>query len=148
MNRIIKFRSYDKEENKMFKPIYEAYKGNLLDLSITFSGELLRRTLLEPSEHESRFKNRYVLMQFTGFMDSDGNEIYEGDILQDIIIDEDTGQKIESKETVYFDEAIGSWMLDQIFKQDQTYGTSLFQNLIDFEYRIIGNVFENPELLK
>jgi uncharacterized phage protein (TIGR01671 family) len=92
--------------------------------------------------------NELSIGQFTGFKDADGKEIYEGDILQDIIIDEDTGQKIESKKTVYFDEALGSWMLDQSFKQDQSYGTSLFQNLIDFEYRIIGNVFENPELLK
>lgn len=88
-----------------------------------------------------------ILMQFTGFKDKNGKEIYDRDILQDSIKDEDTGQIIKSKETVYFDELLGGWMLDQSFEQDRNYGTSLFQNLLDFDYEIIGNVFENPELL-
>ena len=60
---------------------------------------------------------------------------------------EDNGEIIESKETVYYDESLGAWMLDQSDKQDRTYGASLFENITDYEYKIIGNVFENPELL-
>jgi hypothetical protein len=30
---------------KSFKPIYRAYKGNLLDLSICLDGGIIRRTL-------------------------------------------------------------------------------------------------------
>lgn len=87
------------------------------------------------------------LMQFTGLKDKNGKEIYEGDIIEDITKDSDTGEIIKSRETVYFDITLGSWMLDQSFKQDKSFGYSLFESLNDFEYSIIGNKFENPGLL-
>ena len=83
--------------------------------------------------------------QFTGYLDVNGKEIYEGDILGDW--NEIDGKMEQSKQTVYFDEMLGQWMLDNSFKQDRSLSYSLFSELQDFEYEIIGNVYENPELL-
>ena len=83
--------------------------------------------------------------QFTGYKDKNANEIFEGDIIGDWT-DVD-GKMEQSKLTVYFDEMLGQWMLDNSSKQDKTISYSLFSELQDFEYEIIGNIYENPDLL-
>ena len=85
------------------------------------------------------------LMQFTGHKDCDGKEIFDGDILGDW--NECNGQMVLSNEVVYFDETLGSWMLDHSLKKDHSFATSLFENLNDFAYKVIGNIYENPDLV-
>ena len=72
-------------------------------------------------------------------------EIYAGDIIGDWT-DVD-GKMEQSKQTVYFDEMLGGWMLDNSLKQDRSLCYSLHSELQDFEYEIIGNIYENPDLL-
>ena len=72
--------------------------------------------------------------QFTGLLDRNGKEIYEGDILT---CPEDVDFL---PETVIFEE--GCFMA----KDDYT---TIAMNAIDTDYRnITGNIFDNPELLK
>ena len=86
-----------------------------------------------------------ILIEQTPFTDKNGEEIYEGDIIGDWV--EVDGKMELSRLTVYFDEMLGQWMLDISFNQDLTSSYSLFSELKDFEYEIIGNIYENPELI-
>jgi uncharacterized phage protein (TIGR01671 family) len=84
--------------------------------------------------------------QFTGLHDKKGKEIYEGDMLRDDNTDEDI--LIEDYSVVVWDEKFCQWAIDNSFAKD---GSS-FTNLVEYfgreTFEIIGNVFENPDLVK
>jgi uncharacterized phage protein (TIGR01671 family) len=84
------------------------------------------------------------LMQFTGLKDKNGKEIYEGDVFKCIYLRDGHA---DHKYRVYFDDADGRFDLQRIGEpcpQNQ-----VRQNLIDVaRYGVIGNIYENPELLK
>ncbi|MEK6881661.1 MAG: YopX family protein [Nanoarchaeota archaeon] len=74
----------------------------------------------------------YKLQQFTGLLDSKGKEIYEGDILK-IYIEKDLQNNsyiVKNMLDFYFD----------CHREDHYLRIS--------QKEIIGNIFENPELLK
>lgn len=73
----------------------------------------------------------FIIMQFIGLSDIDGREIYEGDILDILIDDEPFRLDIES----IFDH----WVCECHFD---------YANLEMAEPKIIGNIYENPELLE
>lgn len=126
--REIKFRLWDKQDQKYFEPTYEAYKGNLLDMSISRSGELFMRTLSQPSIHESVFTNRYIIEQYTGLKDKNGTDRYEGDIIRRF-----TGYKfVEEKK----------WFMLGASNQAKAFGYDFHEG-----DEIIGNVHQNSELI-
>ena len=133
MNREIKFRGFSEELKCFVYGFYHEVEAEGVGYSyIFFQGHT---TLVRADS----------VAQFTGQYDKKLKEIYEDDIVGDWTnVD---GKMEQSKQTVYFDELLGQWMLDNSLKQDKTISYSLFSELQDFEYEIIGNIFENPDLL-
>ena len=80
------------------------------------------------------------LMQYTGIKDKNGVEIYEGDIVL-IRIDK---TNILHKTVIKFKH--GAFIADIIGNNDYIYLFHFGFNKDDFE--VIGNIYENPELLE
>ena len=106
--RMIKFRTWDKADGLHFQNGLMCY----------FSGYLPKN-------------DADAVMQFTGLLDKNGKEIYEGDIInvENPLLSNPRPRK------VYFDE--GSF-----------FAGVAFHWLLPPQLEVIGNIYENPELLE
>lgn len=137
--REIKFRVWDREKGMM---------AEYLNLAITLNGEISELKMGEDGDNVEWLgtfysEKKYELMQFTGLRDSTGKEIYEGDIVGICEADD------------------MDWRIYQVkYHGDRDYPAFDIEPSIDCdcnglsyavaccEIEVIGNVFENPELLK
>jgi len=125
MNREIKFRAYCNigEENKML-----FFTEGKYDNGLWF-------------EHTSNHIDEYLspLMQFTGLKDKNGVDIYECDLL-----------KGSFNEVFVVKWKNGRWIDSTYIKENYGIECNLFSignsNICEFK-EVIGNIYENPELL-
>ena len=124
MNRETKFRVWDKENNKWIDTI---------DIAINQKGLLFLR-----AEHQVEFQpisltksSNFIVVFYTGLKDKNEKEIYEGDIVkfethngQGVVIYNSPRFEVKERDT------------------DETY------SLQGYECEVIGNIYENKELLK
>lgn len=85
--------------------------------------------------------------QFTGLKDKNGKEIYEGDILGNRI-DNPVFHGFVDRHIVFFNDYIASFQLQET-EDDMDISMGFLEDYTDYRaYKIIGNIHDNPELLK
>ena len=134
--REIKFRVWDKQ-----------IKRWLEDFTIGLDGDVYLRSA--PDEVPMFMSSgRVEVMQFTGFFDMNGKEIYEGDILGYKYEWSDSGEEME-KGVVNF----GKWNCSCCNGVYGFYGDGIDLRRCEEDggedegVVVIGNIYENPELL-
>ena len=110
MQRIIKFRVWNTEEKKI------GYFHSLKDFCNLYQD----------------YQDIWIIQQFTGLLDKNGKEIYEGDIINCSIPYETLKNQI-----IQFNHKKGAFTLKQ-------YGTFLADVR---RIKIVGNIFETPNLI-
>jgi uncharacterized phage protein (TIGR01671 family) len=126
MNREIKFRIWDKFLNKFHFPEldFEWNRGQPLFGFYCSSGNY--------ADFEDNWKDNFIFQEFTGLKDKNNKEIYEGDLIRN--------GKFKPVQVVY--DAYYGGFFPFFMKVDEERET-LANNP-----EIVGNIFENPELLK
>jgi uncharacterized phage protein (TIGR01671 family) len=125
--REIKFRAWDNKEKRMIFGGIVNFCSPLHTIEMPL-GELHKHAL---AVHPSR---DYNLMQFTGLHDKNGKEIYEGDVVS-------APTKTNRYEIEFSHDRFQPANWDR-------YGINGEDNFNWCDFEVIGNIYENPELLK
>ena len=122
MTREIKFRAWDKTDKRWLES---------QEFSISGNGGIQTFGVYHPCD----------VMQFTGLLDKNGREIYEGDIIKTMMhYADDDGNPVDGQEKTFTVKWVES-------KGMQYVGLSLFPCDDIYQLEIIGNIYENPELI-
>lgn len=151
--REIKFRVWNEDKKKMIYPNYDnvgdVHQG--IQLMPDSSGHIKDFNIDEPVKDiiVSFDKNTGNLMQFTGLKDKDGKEIYEGDIVRfPKYAYPDNDMSIGAGVYVIKDFI---WGMKELLKDVWHIDEPIFELRDKCFYEIcevIGNIYENPELIK
>ena len=130
-NRKLKFRVWDKKHKCLISSDVTGQIG-YLNYYIDMGGKITREILGEDCGSIDRTttesQENYIIQQFTGKIDKNGKEIYEGDILQ------------------HYGRNASTQLFTRLVLWDKQ--SACFINLIEATpIEIIGNIFETPDLV-
>lgn len=140
MSREIKFRAWDKQKKQMVCGIEETYDA------LPYS-ELNEKVELDIYNHMSCFSSwlcgDYEVMQYTGIKDKNGVKIYERDIVN---ITRKSHVGIGGFGKMFYEEMKTTKTVE--FSQENAYGLDFQHCHYEVIVEIIGNAYENKNLLE
>ena len=129
--RDIKYRAWIESEKIMRNDI----------AAIDFENEILyfvnKDNCMNNKEKREFCYKPYTLMEYTGLIDKNGVEIYEGDV---ILI---ANKSYKNKATVEWSVLGVKWVL--VYNDLSVYELATWHESV---YEVIGNIYENPELIE
>lgn len=128
---IPKFRAWDKKCNEMFKDTF----------AVTESGQVVvveQKSVFNSPDYI--FTDDLILMQSTGLKDKNGKEIFEDDVVK--LIDEYGGSGMSK---VISQEGSLGMVIEEVFVP---FATISILSTVDYTLEVIGNIYENPELVE
>ncbi|EOS8119565.1 hypothetical protein BUK62_RS00185 [Enterococcus faecium] len=123
-----------------FRAWYTPFKGETFGQEMKYgqTGRLITHVEMAP--------DKYVLMQSTGMKDKNGVEIFEGDV---VLVSVQNGFDYLDNKVCIVKNSIGhSGLVCATVDEDLEYrifNTELFE---EYTYEVIGNIYENSELLE
>ena len=139
MSREIKFRG---KRVKMDDPLERWIEGSCVEYTNIRDEKVVR--IMSKSGYQNEVYPETV-GQFTGLYDKNGKEIYEGDILRSVKFHDIVGY-------IMYDKKEGAFMLvkiDELIKTElETRCHITERRLNEFPKEVIGNIYDNKELLE
>lgn len=141
MGKAIKFRAWDKVDNVMRTVSNISFRTDIIDvepLDNTLEGYELYDPVLFPGQYE--------LMEYTGLDDTNGVEIYEGDIVKITLMNHET---FSGYVKCFSDEGYPAFDLYQV-NEAFYFDSNILSTVMNdgSEVEVIGNIYENPQFLK
>jgi len=124
--REIKFRAWDKNRTGAY-------------LSLVYQNDQeLWEYLRDLEDDKRRYECDFELMQFTGLKDKNGKMIFEGDVVKN---------QLGISWSIFYSDISSSFRMQKIGEEYTEYDTLAMHISDIFHFEIIGNIYENPELL-
>lgn len=151
MNRKIKFRVWDKYKKQMY-PIssidYDIFSQEIRIIAVGHKNGMC--TSYNKNHNSEKCDiTALELMQYTGLHDKNGKELYEGDIVKITEKEKISKHKVISMKPIIADiewsEEYLTYTLITTSVKDAF--ESLTDYLDEYDIEVIGNIYDNPELL-